>query len=109
KHLGVFLASFIFSLFHFQFYGFLPRFVLGMFLGYLLVWSGNIWYPIIAHFVNNTAAVVAFYYINTSNIEFDIENVGATTNTFIYGILSAGFAVFLFGMFYRMSLSPRRP
>jgi len=40
-HLAVFLSSFIFAAIHLQFYGFLPRFLLGMALGYLFFWSGN--------------------------------------------------------------------
>ena len=61
-HVAIIITAFAFSFFHFQFYGFLPRFVLGIFLGYLLLWSRNIWYPIIAHFVYNGMQVIAAYY-----------------------------------------------
>ena len=60
-HGAVFIAAFAFSFFHFQFYGFVPRFLLGLFLGYLLLWSSNIWYPIIAHFVYNGVQVLGTY------------------------------------------------
>jgi len=61
-HLAILLAGIIFSFFHFQFYGFLPRMVLGMFLGYLFYWSGNLWYPILAHFFNNGSQVMLVYF-----------------------------------------------
>ena len=59
---AIWISAFIFSAIHFQFYGFLPRLLLGAFFGYLLVWSGNLWLPILAHFINNLMAVV-FYYL----------------------------------------------
>ncbi len=57
-HLGVFVAAILFSFFHFQFHGFIPRLLLGLLFGYLMVWSGNLWVPVLAHFFNNGAAVV---------------------------------------------------
>lgn len=60
-HVAIFITAFAFSFFHFQFYGFFPRLLLGVFLGYLLLWSKNIWYPIVAHFLFNGIQVVATY------------------------------------------------
>lgn len=60
-HVAIFIAGFIFSFFHFQFYGFLPRWIMGIILGYLFYYSGNIWYPIIAHFLNNGLQVLLVY------------------------------------------------
>lgn len=58
---GVLIASLIFSAFHLQFFGFFPRLIMGMFMGYLLVWTGSLWVPIFAHFVNNLLGVVLAY------------------------------------------------
>lgn len=55
---AVVVAAFIFSAVHFQFFGFLPRFVLGAFFGYLLVRSGSLWLAAIAHALNNSMVVV---------------------------------------------------
>ena len=44
-----------------QFFGFLPRLVLGLWLGYLLVWTRSLWVPIIAHTLNNSTVVVFSY------------------------------------------------
>lgn len=61
-HLGIWISALIFSFFHFQFYGFLPRLILGAMLGYLFVWSGGLWVSILAHFANNLMAIVIFHY-----------------------------------------------
>lgn len=60
RHAGIILAAFLFSFIHFQFYGFIPRFLLGLYFGYLLLWSSSIWVPVAAHLINNGFAV--FYY-----------------------------------------------
>jgi len=57
-HVVVWTVAFIFSAIHLQFYGFLPRLLLGAFLGYLLLWTRTIWAPVMAHFINNAVAVI---------------------------------------------------
>jgi membrane protease YdiL (CAAX protease family) len=49
KIIAIWIAAFIFSAIHLQFEGFLPRFVLGLVLGYLYYWTGNLWVTMIAH------------------------------------------------------------
>ncbi len=88
-HWGIIVASFIFSAFHLQFYGFIPRMLLGVFLGYLLVWSKNIWIPIFAHFINNGAAVTAYYLLDEDTVAKNLEEVGTTNETIIFTIISA--------------------
>jgi hypothetical protein len=60
-HLSVWFTSFLFSAIHLQFYGFLPRFILGLIFGYLFLWSRNLWLPVIAHFINNAVPVAGAY------------------------------------------------
>lgn len=60
-HAAVLVTAFVFSAIHFQFYGFIPRFILGIVFGYLFLWSGTIWLPVIAHFINNAIAVIMTY------------------------------------------------
>jgi len=57
-HAAVFLSAFIFSFIHFQFYGFIPRLLLGAAYGYLFWWSGSLWVTILAHFTNNGLQVL---------------------------------------------------
>ena len=60
-HLAIWFTAFIFSALHFQFFGFVPRFILGLVFGYLFFWSGTLWLPVISHFVNNAFPVVLAY------------------------------------------------
>lgn len=59
RHVIIWSTAFIFSAFHMQFFGFLPRMLLGAYFGYLLYWSQNIWIPVFAHFINNAFAVIS--------------------------------------------------
>lgn len=88
KHIAVWIVAIIFSLIHFQMYGFLPRMVLGALLGYLLIWSGSLWLPIIVHFVNNATVVLASYFGKESATMETIENIGKA-ETWGFGIASA--------------------
>lgn len=60
-HLGVWIAAIAFSSIHFQFYGFIPRMLMGVLFGYMLVFSNSMWVPIIAHFYNNASIVIVAY------------------------------------------------
>ncbi|MFD2722089.1 CPBP family intramembrane glutamic endopeptidase [Hymenobacter monticola] len=60
-HVGVWVAAAIFSAIHLQFFGFVPRFVLGLVLGYLYLWSGNILVSMAAHFTQNAFQLLLLY------------------------------------------------
>jgi uncharacterized protein len=70
-HVAIWLTAIIFSSIHFQFYGFFPRMFLGALFGYLLVWSGSLWLPIIGHFLNNALAVIIAYWYQKQGISID--------------------------------------
>ncbi len=59
---GIIVTAIIFSAIHLQFYGFIPRFVLGVLLGMIYWYSGSIWPAIIAHFMYDAFAVVLIYF-----------------------------------------------
>lgn len=80
-HVAVFLTAVIFSFFHFQFHGFFPRMLLGLLFGYLLVWTGSLWIPIIAHFINNGAAVVVEFLSQRKVIASGYQDFGHDTGT----------------------------
>jgi membrane protease YdiL (CAAX protease family) len=61
KVVAIWIAAFIFSAIHLQFEGFLPRFVLGVVLGYLYYWTGNLWITMIAHAFNNGIQIILIY------------------------------------------------
>lgn len=87
-HVGILITAAIFSAVHLQFYGFLPRMILGALLGYIFVWTGSIWAAVLAHFINNATVVVFHYlYVGTPLYEkYDSFGIG---DTFAYTI--AGF------------------
>ncbi len=87
-HAGIVFAAMLFSAFHVQFYGFLPRMVLGMMFGYLFVWSRTIWMPILAHFINNCFAVVAYYLVERKVIGNDADTIGTNQETMYYAFIS---------------------
>ena len=103
KILAVWITAFLFSAIHFQFYGFIPRLLLGAYFGYLLIWSRSIWLPIIAHFINNATIVLFYFFMKEKNIDFDLETVGVTGSPlWIIG------SVLLFAFFTVMIWKSRR-
>lgn len=87
-HWGIWISAILFSALHMQFFGFIPRMLLGVLFGYLLVWSGTMWMPIAAHFLNNGIAVVAWYLIYKDKLSPEIENIGTTANSYHWAAIS---------------------
>ncbi len=52
-HIAVWTVAVVFSAVHLQFYGFVPRTLLGAYFGYLGVWTRCLWIPVIIHALNN--------------------------------------------------------
>jgi uncharacterized protein len=75
-HVAVILSSLIFAAIHLQFYGFLPRFLMGVALAYLFFWSGSLWLPILAHFTNNFLSVIVEFLFRKGLIGTNAENFG---------------------------------
>lgn len=76
-HTIIWVAAILFSAFHLQFYGFLPRMILGAYFGYLLYWSKSIWMPVFAHFVNNAFAVIGMSDSRLKDNEFITGDIPA--------------------------------
>ena len=72
-HIAILLSSLLFSAFHLQFYGFFPRFFLGVFFGYLFYWSGSLMYPVIAHALNNFLSLTVFYAASSGLFGEDVD------------------------------------
>lgn len=77
RHVAIWLAAVIFSAMHMQFYGFVPRMLLGAFFGYLLYWSGSLWLPIVAHAFNNSLATLVSWMNRREVLSMDMDTVGA--------------------------------
>jgi len=104
-HVAIIITAILFSAFHFQFFSFLPRFVLGIVLGYLMYLGRSIWFPIIAHFVNNAMGVVYYYFNSRGSADDMLEEIGTSTMMPITALISLLlFAVFFIVWYYRISV-----
>lgn len=95
KHAAIWLTAFIFSAIHFQFYGFIPRLLLGAYLGYLLIWSRSLWLPVLAHFLHNALTILIDFF--SKKADYDIENTELTDipeiapySILLFALLGAG-------------------
>jgi uncharacterized protein len=104
-HWGILISALLFSAMHFQFYGFLPRTMLGMLFGYLFVYSGSIWYPVIAHFFNNAMAVLVYFFAGKETVEKTIDQFG-TQGVSVYFVLLAIILLYLLMRFFRSNFRP---
>ena len=98
KHVGIWVAAFVFSFAHFQFYGFLPRFILGAALGYLFMYSRTLWVPMVAHAVNNTLGVLFAYWKLDEGETLNTDTLGTAASDWIWIAVSIVFATGLFIM-----------
>ena len=101
-HVAIIVTALVFSAFHGDFFGFVPRFILGLMLGYMFWLSGSIFPSMLMHFVNN-ATIVMLYYLNTRGfIDIDVESFGSTNNILVI-VLSLIVTVAIFITCYRFS------
>lgn len=73
-HAAIWISAIVFSAFHLQFFGFVPRVLLGVLFGYLYYWSGNIVVPMVAHFINNGFSVIMIYLYQLGIISINPES-----------------------------------
>lgn len=67
---GIIVSAILFSAIHLQFYGFVPRLVLGIFLGAMYWYSGSLWVAILGHFIYDALLIVlAYFYPSMLNDE----------------------------------------
>ncbi|HMI05278.1 MAG TPA: CPBP family intramembrane glutamic endopeptidase [Pedobacter sp.] len=84
-HVAIWLSAAVFSAIHVQFYGFLPRMLLGAGFGYVYLWSGSLWYSMLGHFINNAYAVCVAFYMQKHNM--DISKMDSVPQFAWYGYL----------------------
>ncbi len=98
-HWGIIITSLLFSFFHFEFYGFLPRFLLGMLFGYLFVWTASIWIPMLAHFINNGIIVGYYFFRPPGNGSSELDELGTHADLPFWLSLGGGMLL-LAALFY---------
>ena len=88
SQLSIWLTAIIFSAIHMQFYGFVPRMLMGALFGYMFVWTGSLWVPMLMHFVNNGMAVLLYFLANKAGWDMDKVDAIGTNETLWLGIVS---------------------
>ena len=98
-HMTIWIVAIIFSIVHFQFSGFLPRIILGAFMGYLLYWTNNIWVPVFAHFLNNTIAIAGYkmgiLQLSHESSSLIKSDIGVSDFFIVVIVATAGIALFV--------------
>lgn len=103
-HVAIWLTATLFSAIHLQFFGFVPRLLLGAFFGYLLYWSDSLWVPVAAHALNNIIYVVGHWIIRRDDTLYTsaAETIGTGMDEGILALISLGAtAVLLFELWRR--------
>ena len=98
--MAVWISALIFSAMHFQFYGFVPRLVLGAFFGYMYLWSGSLWVPVVGHAINNTAVVVLTW-LKEQGIASSIDSVGVAESSVPYAAIASVLATLALMIVFR--------
>jgi membrane protease YdiL (CAAX protease family) len=107
---AIWIGAIVFSAIHLQFYGFLPRMLMGALFGYLFFWSKSLWLPITAHFVNNALATI-FYYLKFNGYNMpDVDSIGIGNTRWIgiaSGLVTMSIIYYLF-RFFQKRTSPNK-
>ena len=106
RTMAVWLTAILFSVMHFQFFGFLPRLLMGAFFGYLLIWTKSIWVPVFAHVLNNSVVVVTASLTGVSSEDMFSEgieflNIGNNVVVLFSLVLTAIFLIFFRREFFK--------
>lgn len=109
RHSAIWITAVLFSALHLQFFGFLPRMLLGVLFGYLLEWTGTLWLPIVAHFVNNAAGVIIFYFTG-KGLEPEQPDAALFNNSlFFWALASAGIIWYILKYLYSKRMEENQP
>ena len=98
-HKAIWISAIIFSALHLQFFGFVPRMLLGVFFGYLLAWSGSLWLPMLMHIINNSIKVTFDWINQTNGTDIDVNSIGTGSSTIDIIILTLSIVLTVFSLF----------
>lgn len=100
-HVAVWTSAFIFSAIHFQFFGFIPRMLLGAAFGYAFAYTGSIWISAFMHALNNSVVVITAWLADRNLMDLEVESLGTSAEGQIwFAVLSAvtcAFFIYYFG------------
>jgi len=87
-HLAVITGGLIFAFMHFRPDQFFPIAAMGILYGYIFFRTGNIWYSVVAHFINNFSTIVFYYLTVTGHADESILEYGTGENETIPSVIS---------------------
>jgi len=93
-HWAIIVTAAIFSLFHFELFAFLPRFMLGIALGYLFHYGGSLWVNATAHFANNAILVILYYLATKGIVELETAETFNSPWYLAFAALAVAIALF---------------
>ncbi len=99
---AIILTAIIFSVIHISYYGFLVRFALGIILGLVFYYSGNLWLSILFHFLYNGLQVTVLYGITLSGKK-PVKDIEQSFPLWA-GIVALAIIIYLFIKFKQYSL-----
>ncbi len=97
-HVAIWISAIIFGIFHFQFYGVVPRIFLGALFGYLFYWSGYLSLAMVGHFINNALTLTLVYFSQIKFLDYNIaaEESSPPIYVIIIFFIAGGLLLYLF-------------
>ena len=105
--LAILVTSLLFSLIHMSVFLFLSRAVLGFVLGLMYQRSKNLWVNIIAHFLNNTVAVIQLFWISRHAQKVELDKLDPKVPLW-GGLIALAISVGIFLLFEKASSKNRK-
>jgi membrane protease YdiL (CAAX protease family) len=107
RHLVIWITALLFSAIHLQFAGFIPRLLLGGYLGYLAVWSRSLWLPILAHTLHNTLSIMINFFAIRQGADTEKLNPLTLPGFWPVAVISALFAAYGIYRLQRLSANSK--
>jgi len=105
--LAILVTSLLFSLIHMSVFLFLSRALLGFVLGFMYQRSKNLWVNIIAHFLNNTVAVIQLFWISRHAEKVELDKLDPKVPWW-GGLIALALTVGMFLLFEKVSAVNRK-
>ena len=86
--IGIIITAFFFSAMHLQFFGFIPRFLMGILLGAVYWYSGSLIVTMVAHFFYD-ALIIILVYFNPQMLENNEATMFEGSSLLITTVISA--------------------
>lgn len=103
---AILITGFLFAMYHFQPFNFIPLLILGAYLGFIVYYSNSIYTGIIAHFLNNFFASYYMFVYGKTDFETPKLTGDEITNTIAAVVLSVVLFSSIILLYYRLRVKP---